>query len=142
MREAHLTRARSATPADQPGVRRGVVRRPERALGHDPLGGKPSGHTPHRGHLERLGEGEGRQDGGQPPGEHRLPVPGGPTISTLGRRRRRSRAPLGVRLPAHVREVHVVHPGARQQLGWVHADGVDGPLAVEEGRGPASDAAG
>ena len=49
---------------------------------------------PQLGGLQGLLPGQVREDGGQALGQHTLPRPGGPTISTWCRRRRRSPGPV------------------------------------------------
>jgi hypothetical protein len=76
--QRHFTRHRHVAPADQPRIRDGVVGRAKRA-GRDPrraVAGEARDAVDTRG-LNRLGEGHRRQDGGEPPCQHRLARPRG-----------------------------------------------------------------
>jgi hypothetical protein len=83
----HVARHRHVAPADQPRIRDGVVRRATRA-GRDPrhaVAGAARDTVDARG-LNGLGEGIRRQDGGEPPGEHRLARPRGAEQEDVMRR--------------------------------------------------------
>jgi hypothetical protein len=76
--QRHVTRHRHVAPADQPRIRDGMVGRATRA-GRDqrrPVAGEAGDAVDTRG-LNRLGEGHRRQDGGQPPCQHRRARPRG-----------------------------------------------------------------
>jgi len=82
MGQRQVARHRPVAPADQPRTREGVVGRATRA-------GRPqrlavagaAGDAVDARRLEGIGHGHGREDGGQPTGEH-LPSPtGGPGAS-------------------------------------------------------------
>jgi hypothetical protein len=74
--QRHLARHRHVAPADQPGIRDGVVRRATRA-GRDQ--GRPvareAGDAMDARRLNSPGEGHGRQEGGEPPGPPRRARP-------------------------------------------------------------------
>ena len=76
MGQRHLARHRDMTPADQPHIRDGMVGCAKWA-GHDQrraVASKASDTVEARG-LDGLSEGHGRQDGCEPPCEHRFARP-------------------------------------------------------------------
>jgi len=73
VRQRDLTRARPASPADEPGVRDGVVRGAEGALAHQRrFGGQQAGHGVDLGRLQRLLDAHRGQDRGQRAGQQGL----------------------------------------------------------------------
>ncbi len=73
MGEADLAGPRLRSAADERRVRDRVVRRAKRTLGDEPrVRRQQTGHRMHGGDLQRLVEGQRRQDPGQPPRHHRL----------------------------------------------------------------------
>jgi hypothetical protein len=85
-----LSRHRHLAAADQAGIREGVVRGATRSGGHQggALAGEAGDAREARG-LEGLGEGQRRQDGGEPPRQPRRARP-----------RRAQQQDVGVRTPA------------------------------------------
>jgi len=74
--EADLPRPRDMAAADQAGVGDGMMGRPEGALSdHNIPPAQETGDGIYLGRFDGLGEGQGRQDGRQAPGQHRLPAP-------------------------------------------------------------------
>jgi hypothetical protein len=67
----HLARHGHVAPADQPDIRDRVLGRAERPGGDQrrPVAGE-AGDAMDAGGLNRFGQGHGRQDGGEPPGQH------------------------------------------------------------------------
>ena len=107
MRERDLARPRGAAAAEQAGRARGVVGSPEGALAGDrhPLPQEPGGAVDAR-HLERLVEGERREQAAHALREHGL--------AAAGRALQEQRVPAGggdlerrlrALLPAHLGEV-------------------------------------
>ena len=107
MRECDLAGAGAAAPAaDERGGRRGVVGGAERPAADEAPGDRFAGGGVDAGDLERLGGGQGRQDGAQSPGEHRLAGAGRAAeqqvVAAGGRDLERL---AGERQPPHVGEV-------------------------------------
>jgi hypothetical protein len=78
VRQRHLARHGYPAATDQPCIRVGVVGGATRA-GRDPRRAVPgaAGDAVDARGLKGLGEGHRRQDGGEPPGQHRLARPRG-----------------------------------------------------------------
>ena len=107
VRECDLARAGAAAPAaDERGGRRGVVGGAERPAADEAAGDRFAGGGVDAGDLERLGGGQGREDGAQSPGEHRLAGAGRAAeqqvVAAGGRDLERL---AGERQPPHVGEV-------------------------------------
>jgi hypothetical protein len=82
--QRHVAWHRHVAPTDQPCIREGMVGCARRA-GRDPrrtVYGKAGDVVDARG-LDGLSEGHRRQDGGEPPCQHRLPHPAGPEHERL-----------------------------------------------------------
>ena len=97
--QRHVARHRHVAPADQPRIREGVVGRATRA-GRDQrraVAGEARDAVDTRG-LNGLGEGHRRQDGGEPPGQHRLARPWGTQEEDVMGRTPASRSPWHVPL--------------------------------------------
>jgi hypothetical protein len=74
VREAHFAGTRLRSAADERRVRDGVMRRAERTHRQQPVAGaQQAGDRMHGGDIERLVEGERRQNAGDAPRHHRLP---------------------------------------------------------------------
>ena len=111
--QADLAGPRPAdAPADQTGVRDGVVRRPERPPAQQrPPARQLAGDRVQLGHLQRLLGPQGRQEPRQRPRQQRLAGPRRPDHQhRVAPGRGDLQGPLGVLLPAHVRQE--VGPGA------------------------------
>ena len=134
MGQADLAGARNRPAAHQAGLARRVMRRSERPRGNDRLARREQAHARiDAGRLERLFDAQHRQDGRQPPRQHRLAAarrPDHQNVVPSGRRHRQGA--FGVFLAAHVRKVHVVAPRLLEHALQVHRARLDGHLARQE----------
>ncbi len=134
VREADFARPRIRPAPDQPGVGDRVMRRAERPPRHERLAERQRPRDRmDLGGFERLIQthlGEGRR---QAPGKHRLPAPWRPhhqdVVSAGGRDLERA---LGVRLPLHLGEVHVVPGALGEQRGDIDGGARQLAPAIEE----------
>ena len=110
-----------------------MVRRPERPNGHQRTAVEYPGHAVDLGGLQGLRQGEIRQDGGKPLGQHGLPRAWRPhhhdIVTARGCHLQR---PLDMGLSANVAEVGVMDGVLAKQPGKVDSGGLDLPLAVQE----------
>ena len=132
MGEADLAGMRNAAAADEAGLGRGVVRAAERPRGEQALlRRQQAGDAPDRGDLDGFLERERRQDGRQPPGQHRLAGAGRPDHQHVVRTGGGDlEGALGVRVAPHVGEIEAV--ALALPTGPTGAEGrADVPLAIQ-----------
>ena len=122
MGEAHLAGPRIRPAADQPRVRDGVVRRPERPARDERLSQRQnSGDRMNLGRLQRLVEAHLGEDRRKASRQHGLAGPRGTDQQdVMPARRRDLERPLGMRLPPHLREINVVLRPLGEQAREVH----------------------
>ena len=140
MGEARLAGYRDRAAADQAGGGDQVMRRAERALGHQPAAATLSGHAVDARHLDRLRPRQRRQDRGQAAREHRLAHAGRPREQQVVRAGGGDGQRLDdVGVAADVGEVEVAH-GEREHV--LVAVGRRRALAAAEDLGHLREAAG
>ena len=134
VRERKLAGADGMATAEERGVGDGGVRGAERARGDERAVTQQAGDAVDRGDLDRLGEGEPRQDGRQSTREHGLSRARGPEKKDVVRPGRRDlERALGERLAADVGEIARGRGSVGQERGGVDAGGGASPPAAEMG---------